>query len=125
MNNLNIKSGHDYAQSIIQMMIQTEKEVPDSEKTPEKLMNFWFEEIEILADSRWMEYILGKRETYRFNADEVMDLYNKANERYVQEILNGLVDKDLIQAGINENGEMMYKITEEGSEIVKKYQNGK
>lgn len=118
MNNINIKSGDNYAKLIIDSIIETENETPENERTPKQLLHFWFEEIEILADKRWMEYILGKRESYRFNTGEVMDLYTKANERYVQEILNSLVDKDLIQAGIRNDGEIVYSITKEGRNVI-------
>ena len=119
MSNLNIKSGDAYARLIINSMIETENETPENERTPEKLLNLWFEEIEIFADQKWMSYILGDEDTYKFTPDEMMGLYDKANERFTSITLNSLVDKDLIEAGINNKGEMIYRITEQGKEAVK------
>lgn len=116
--NKNIKSGDDYAKLIINQMNETEQETPENERTPIELLHFWFQEIEILADKKWMEYILGKSETYIFTPTEMMNLYDKANERYIQEILNSLVDKDLVQVGIRNDGEIVYSITEEGKNAV-------
>lgn len=116
--NKNIKSGDDYAKVIIATMRQTEKKTPENERTPIELLHFWFREIEILADKKWMDYILGKCDTYIFSDTEMMKLYDKANELYTQETLNSLVDKDLVKVEINENGDMMYSITEEGKKVV-------
>ncbi len=116
----NIKSGDDYAKDIIRMINESEKEFPINERTPKELLWFWFEEIEILADKKWIDYITGKSNTYKFTEKEMMNLYDKSNERYTSEILNGLVDKGMVKVAINKEGGMEYSITEEGRKTTNK-----
>lgn len=114
----NIKSGEDYANLIINQMIGTEREEKEENKTPIDLLNFWFEEIKILAYNTWNDYITGKRENYAFNTNEYIVTYNKACELYTQKILDGMVDKELIQVGVGENGDILYSLSEKGKDLV-------
>ena len=71
----NIKSGAEYAQLLIDNIIEGEKELPTHEQLPINLLTYWCEEIEIQADKAWVDYISGKREHFTFDEDEFREIY--------------------------------------------------
>jgi hypothetical protein len=93
----NINSGHDYAK----ILIDTLRETPDP-LMPSELLDYWCENVYDLAVKSYNDYIVGEK------ADE------DAGLKYTQDILNGMLDKDLIKALIDETGEIVYSLTEKG-----------
>lgn len=114
----NINSGADYAQIIIDTIIEGEKQIPEHAQMPIALLEYLTEEIQTQADIRYNEYIMGKRDTFLFNDVELEEMYNKAGERYVEDMLDGLVDKGMLDMHIGEGGEFLYSLSEEGKQIV-------
>lgn len=109
---INISSGDDYAQLLIDEILKDEEE--SYNKMPMILLSFWFDEIKTLADITWNQYIVGKRDMYEFDNEEFEQTFNNAGMRYTEELLNGLVDKELVEVGVGEKGDILYKITDEG-----------
>lgn len=106
----NIGSGADYAKLIID-------EIKSIDEPNENVKNVWpylFELIKEKAHLNWHFYLLGSRESYMFSDSELQELWDKASLDYLQTEINGLVDKGMLVAGINEEGEVVYSITEEG-----------
>jgi hypothetical protein len=114
----NINSGADYAQIIIDTIIEGEKQIPEHAQMPIALLEYLTEEIQTQADIRYNEYIMGKRDTFLFSDIELEEMYNKAGERYVEDMLDGLVDKGMLDMHIGEGGEFLYSLSEEGKQIV-------
>jgi len=73
--------------------------------------------IETEADKHYAAYIIGKRETFMFSDVELNDLFNKAGELYVGDMIDNLVDKDMLEVSIDENGEMLYGLSELGKQV--------
>jgi hypothetical protein len=121
----NINSGADYAQSLIDGIIESEKLLPTDEQLPISLLTYWCEEIESYAELTYHYYITGKREHFAFNEDELKELFEKAGMRYTGDILDGLVDKDMVQVSVREDGEMVYSSTDKGKQALKNSKNGK
>lgn len=115
----NIDSGAAYAEVLINTIMEGEKDLPESEKLPANLLAYWCEEIEIYADQTWVDYISGKRNHFSFSETEFRDLFEKAGMRYTDDVLNGLVDKDLIRVGVREDGEIVYSTTDKGKQTLK------
>jgi len=115
-----IESGEDYYNQIVEMIKESELEEPENQRTPYQLIQLWFEEIKEAANENWILYITGKRENFQFTLDEMEKLYNKANERYTNKAIESLLDKELIQCGIDINGEMVFSLTEKVKETVNK-----
>ncbi len=117
----NINSGKDYAKLLKEVILEGERGIyPESKKLPELLLEKWFERIEAYANQTWNEYITGKRDSYEFTHQEAEELFDKAGYDYTLTILDGLVDKDLVEVSISESGEMLYGLTEKGVKIANK-----
>jgi predicted transcriptional regulator len=54
-----------------------------------------------------------------FDEDEFRGLFEKAGIRYTGDILDGLVDKDMVQVGVREDGEIVYSTTSKGKQALK------
>lgn len=117
MNNIN--SGNDYARLLIDEILKEENEAPLGKKMPILLLSFWIDEIKTLADETWSQYIIGKRDMYEFSADEFEQTFNNAGLKYTGELLDGLVDKGMVEVGIGKGGDILYKITDEGIKHIK------
>lgn len=116
----NIKSGEDYANGVIEMLKESELEEPEFKRTPLDFMELWFAEIREYAEETWLSYLTGKREHFKFSFEEMMILYDKVNEKYVDETLESLLDKNIIQCSIGTDGGMLFSLTEKGKETVNK-----
>ena len=112
-----INSGADYAQIVIDSILETEKTLPVDQQMPLDLLTHLTKLIETEADKHYAAYIIGKRETFMFNDVELNDLFNKAGELYVGDMIDNLVDKDMLEVSIDENGEMLYGLSELGKQV--------
>ena len=118
----NINSGSDYAQIVIDSIIETEKTLPIDQQMPLDLLTYLTKLIEEHADKHYAEYIIGKRETFLFSDVELTDLFDKAGELYVSDMIDGLVDKDMLEVSIDETGEFLYGLTEKGKQASEQYE---
>jgi len=119
-----IKSGAEYAQLLIDNIVKGEKELSTDQQLPINLLTYWCEEIEIQADKAWVDYISGKREHFTFDEDEFRGIFDKAGERYTGDVLDGLVEKEMVQMGIREDGEIVYSTTHKGKQALKEHEEG-
>jgi hypothetical protein len=113
----NIESGNDYARLLIDEILKDEDTAPLNKKMPILLLSFWIDEIKTLADNTWTQYIVGKRDSYEFTLDEFDQTFNRAGLKYTEELLDGLVDKGMVEVRIGEKGDILYGVTEEGIKI--------
>ena len=104
----NINSGEEYAKLLTETIKSADGPLP------EELIEYWCEDIWEMAVNSYNDYILGKKDDYLLSDVDMNEAYDRAGIKYTQEILNGLVDKGMVQAGISENGEILYSLTEEG-----------
>lgn len=105
----NINSGEDYARLLTETIKETDGQLP------EQLVEYWCEEIWEMAVNSYNDYITGKKDDYLLSDEELMgEAYDRAGLRYTQEILNGLVDKGMVQAGVGKDGDILYSLTEKG-----------
>lgn len=105
----NINSGEDYAN----LLVGTLKEAPDG-SMPQELLNYWCDNVYELAINSYNDYLLGKRESFMLYTDEIEDAYQRAGLKYTEDLLNGMLDRGVIEALINEAGEIVYGLTEKG-----------
>lgn len=112
-----INSGSDYAQLVIENILETERTLPVDQQMPIDLLTHLTKLVETEADKYYAEYIIGKRETFLFSDVELTDLFDKAGELYVGDILDGLVDKDMLEVSVDENGEFLYGLSELGKQV--------
>jgi hypothetical protein len=112
----NITSGADYANIIINSLMEVENNLSDDEKTESGYLKHHFITISELADQTYSDYITGKRESYMFTEEEFVSTAHKAKENYIQELLNSMVDKDLLEVSIGESGDLLYGLSDNGKE---------
>lgn len=104
-----ITSGEDYAK----ILINTLRESPDPEM-PDELLNYWCENVHDLAINSYNDYLLGKRDSFMLDIQEIEQAYQNAGLQYTEDLLNGMLDKGVIEALINESGQIVYGLTEKG-----------
>lgn len=114
----NINSGADYAQLLIDNIIEMEKQIPEHEQLPINLLTYWCEGIQEKADERWLEYITGKKDNYLLNDEEMKTLYDNAGVRYVSEMIDGMVDKEILETFVDENGDILYGLSDIGKQMM-------
>lgn len=115
----NIKSGAEYAQLLIDNIIEGEKELPTDQQLPINLLTYWCDEIKTYAETTYYKYLIGKRAHFSFDEDEFKDLFEKAGMRYSGDLLEGLLDKGMIDMSIREDGEIVYSTNEKGKQALK------
>ena len=118
MKDLNVKSGADYANVLIDAIVEANLDLPTGEKEDSEFLEYWAEEIRLFADKTWIEYIKGERDCYKFDPEELTEVYQKAREVYVSILLGRLSEKGYVQTGIDKRGEIVYSLTEEGKRVV-------
>ena len=116
----NINSGAEYAQIVISTILETESEVPEKNQMPIKMLTFLAEEVNKKADINYKEYIIGNRETFLFNDIEMDKMFNDVGERYVSGLLDGMVDKDLLEVSLDDKGQFLYGLSENGKKAADK-----
>jgi len=95
------------------LLVNTLKETPNDE-TPAQLLKYWYENIYQTAVESYNEYIIGNKDTFMLTMEEIEKCYDDAGLKYTQDLLNGMIDKGVIEALINESGEIVYGLTEKG-----------
>ena len=59
--NYNIKSANDYAQLLIEGILEVEDTLPVNERLSDSMIQFWLDEIRKTVDTVYNEYITGCR----------------------------------------------------------------
>jgi hypothetical protein len=118
MKHLDINSGDDYAQILMDTIIEGEKSIPEKEQMPIDLLTNLSKLIHDKANEYWDEYIIGKRDTFVFEVGEMEDMFNKAGEMYVSDMVDQLVDKDVLEVSVDGEGEFLYGLTELGKQML-------
>ena len=112
----NINSGKDYAEVLINKIIEAELEQPKEEQLDSTLLKCWTNQISSAADDVYMDYIKGDRESFMFTEEEMKQLFENAKSDYIQEMLNNMVDRNLLEVSVGENGDILYGLSEAGKE---------
>lgn len=106
--NHDINSGEDYARLLTSSIKEADGPLPD------ELVEYWCENVWEMAVNSYNDYITGKKDDYLLSDEDITEAYERAGIRYTQEILNGMVDKGVVQVNVGEGGEILYSLTEEG-----------
>ena len=96
-----------------------ENELPTKHQQPVEVMNYWIQEVRRVANKSYTEYIMGTRETFILNNEEILETYQKSMDHYVGDILGSLVEKEMVNVSVNESGELVYNLSDKGEGYVK------
>ena len=113
----NINSGNDYAQLLIDSILKAEREIPENEQMPIDLLTIWIEGIQEAADQSYLDYVTGKRETFLLSDVEMKDLFEEAGRKYVIGLIDNMVDKDILETYVDEEGDILYGLTDKGKQM--------
>jgi hypothetical protein len=115
MENRNITSGGDYAFLLISTILESERDMSESERLDSDTFLHLTKRIKEYADITWDDYIKGNRETYLFDDVEMEMIFQKAIQDTVDNLLEGLIEKEMVSiAAVSEEGELLYSLTDEG-----------
>lgn len=119
------KSAKEYSDILINQIIESESTVPEDQKTDPILLEHWFSLIRSFCEEVWTLSICGKRDSFLITENEMMDLFNKAGRAYVSELIDDMVDEDILQASIGQDGDILYGLTSKGKEMSRNFKNKK
>lgn len=109
-----------YALDMIQTLLESDAMLPEDERLNPEIMIHLIGHIKSETQETYKEYVNGNRESYKLTEDEFMALYERANYDYLDSVINGLVDKGMVQVGVGEGGDMLYSLTEHGKHYLAK-----
>ena len=115
----NFKSGDDYAQTLIQSIVESEIDLPKSERMDPELFQIWVNVITKKCRNKWNAYITGQIEEFLLDEEEFTNTFKDAAEELVSDTLGDLVDKNMVKIAIDDNGELLYSLTDQGQEAAK------
>jgi hypothetical protein len=119
LDNYNIQDGNDYADILIQGLT----EVEDVNELDAEIVRYWCIEIRKMCVEKYNNYIIGKEETFMLSDEEMDKAYRLGVEQMVDDALEDLSDKGMLEISIDENGEVLYGLSEEGKEEMKRLNN--
>jgi hypothetical protein len=107
----------EYTQSIIDGILETEMKLPKHKRLESSLLDHWIETIQDVAQKNYTNYLIGKRNNYEFNIIELEQTFKDAYLRQTNDLLQGMVEKDLLSIRVDKDGEMLYSLSEKGQYI--------
>lgn len=111
----NINSGDDYADLLIKTILE---ESPSSVVEAE-ILEYWTTEIRKMCVEKYNKYIIGQEETFMLSDIEMDESYRLSIEEMVNDSLKELSEKGLLEISIDDNGEILYGLSEEGKAYTK------
>lgn len=115
------KDAEHYASTIRSIIIEeaTNPNV-DEPAIPETLVAYWAENMYNACYKAYNDYIIGKRDDYKLTDTESYNEYDKAGIQFTQELVDGMVDKDLLEVSVGIGGDLLYSTTKKGKKAAKK-----
>ena len=92
---------------------QTEKEI---DKDFEKI---FLDFLMLSVKNNWSAFESSERSTYLLYDDELDEIWNKAKNEFLGNMIINLSDKELIKTSVNSNGELVYSVSEKGAEYLR------
>lgn len=109
----NITSEDQYAELLIEALGSEELDPVQQEFMP-----FWYIEIRKKCNEKYQDYILGTEETFILTDEELDETHNKAIDNVVSISLSNLSDKGMLDISINEDGDMLFGLSDKGKQFV-------
>jgi len=114
------RNAEHYASAIRDIILTAEPDKGE-EDLPETLVKYWAKNMYDACYDAYNNYIMGKRDDYRLTDEEANEEFNKAGLEFTQELLNGMVDKDLLEVSISPEGDLMYNATKKAQKAIKRH----
>ena len=108
MNKPDITSGEQYGLLLSYELAKIDTGLPSG------LLDIWCDEVYNMAIESWDNYIIGKKDHYELTVEEIEESYKRSSLKFTEELIDGMVDKELLQVSVDEEGEFLYSLTEKG-----------
>jgi hypothetical protein len=109
---------HEYLKEIINTIYETELTQDPADKMDSRLLEIWIDEIKSNCEIFYEDYLKGKRPSYYMTEEEYDRIFDQAGLQFSAEILSGLVDKNMVDVSVDEDGEIVYKLSETGNKLL-------
>lgn len=123
MDFLNVKSGDEYANLLIDKLVEYENELPFYQRMDSELFEFWTLEISQKAKESFFNYIIGKKDDYLLTSEEMDECLDVAGLKYTENIVQGLVEKGYLDTYPSDKGENFFKLSEKGQTYLQSMNN--
>jgi hypothetical protein len=107
----NIRSGEEYAELLISNILNLDQGMPLD------LLEIWCNEIRSLAIESYADYLKGKKDDFALTVEEVEQSYKTSTMILIENTIGDMVDKELLNVGVDQEGEIVYSLTDKGKEI--------
>jgi hypothetical protein len=120
--NHDFRDAEHYASTIRNIIIEEATCVSDEPALPETLVAYWAENMYDTCYKAYNDYIIGKRDDYKLSDIESYEQFEKAGLQYTQELVDGMVDRDLLEVSVGQGGDLLYSTTKKGLEIANQFE---
>jgi hypothetical protein len=120
--NHDFRDAEHYASTIRNIIIEEATCVSDEPALPETLVAYWAENMYDMCYKAYNDYIIGKRDDYKLSDIESYEQFEKAGLQYTQELVDGMVDRDLLEVSVGQGGDLLYSTTKKGLEIANQFE---
>jgi hypothetical protein len=120
--NYDFRDAEHYASTIRNIIIEEATCVSDEPALPETLVAYWAENMYDTCYKAYNDYIIGKRDDYKLSDIESYEQFEKAGLQYTQELVDGMVDRDLLEVSVGQGGDLLYSTTKKGLEIANQFE---
>ena len=108
MNKPDITSGEQYGLLLSYELAKIDTGLPSD------LLDIWCDEVYNMAIESWDNYIIGKKEYFELTVEEIEESYKRSSLKFTENLIDGMVDKELLQVSVDEEGEFLYSLTDKG-----------
>jgi len=113
MNLDDIQSGDDYAKILIEDMERVQESIGGSGLNSTIFEN-WCKKVEVLCKKSYRDYEKGRKESFKLSDEEMSNAYEEAVNDYTDTLLEGLIDKGLVEMAVSDTGEIVYGLSDKG-----------
>lgn len=108
-----VTSGDEYADLLISKMKKIHEEAGKEGLHPTVFKN-WCKSIRQMCRKSYLAYEKGITSDYKISDEEMGNAYEQAVSDYVDEMLEGLIDRGLVEMAVSEEGGIVYGLSDKG-----------
>ena len=82
------------------------------------ILDYFIPKIATVAEESWTQWILGNKDTYAIDVDILDEIWQDSILDLTNDTILSLSEKGLVDSSVNQNGDMTFKISEEGIQLL-------
>lgn len=120
MNLENINSGDDYANLLIANMEELRYHQDESDFHP-AIFELWCDNVRLLCRKRYRDYIKEIADTFLLSDEDMRKALQEATTAYIEQGIEELLDREVIEMSIDDKGEVLYSLTGKGKGLFEEF----